>query len=156
MCCQRILTYASIFLMLLRGLLNFLNPDLTPLCSIANDRTLSWALVPEGGIAAAKILLSILETFQKGWGTIFPFFYRYSKRAAFWVNQRTFHFLLGELNFDLCESGLQRLTKVDLSNRASSNINLQNWNSFLRCIRFFLMPTIKLIENYIAVATTLI
>ena len=84
------------------------------------------------------------------------FFFLCSKRVACWLNQRTFSTLLGELNFDLCESGLQRLTEVELSNEASSNINLQNWNSFLRCMHFFLMPTIKLIENYIAVATTLI
>ena len=91
-----------------------------------------------------------------GWGIFLPFFFLCSKRTAYWLNQSTFCTLLGELNFDLCESGLQRLTKVDLSNRASSIINLQIWNSFLRYMHFFLMPTIKLIENYIAAATTLI
>ena len=69
-------------------------------------------------------------------GYFFSFFFLCCKRAACWLNQRTFFTLLGELNFDLCEPGLQSLTYVDFFNWASPNINLQNWRSFLWWMHF--------------------
>ena len=83
-------------------------------CIIANERSLSLDLDGDGGIAAPKKYCPMILPFQKGWVNFLPFFFLCSKRVACWLNQRTFLTLLGELNFKLCESGLQRLTKVAL------------------------------------------
>ena len=70
--------------------------------------------------------LSTFLQFQEGWGDFSPSFNPVQQESCLLIKSKDIFYSSRELNFDLCESGLQRLTKVDLLNRESLTLNLQD------------------------------